>query len=70
MRQDDTQAIINAVKDFKACGPACYSSTTKGAIIYFPAGTYLVSSTIETYYGTQFIGDVWKPSGFHTRCRI
>ncbi|KAH8901136.1 pectin lyase-like protein [Thozetella sp. PMI_491] len=54
---DDTQAIMNAVKDFNACGPGCYSSTTKGSIIYFPAGTYLVSSTIETYYGTQFIGD-------------
>jgi len=40
------------------CGPGCSSSTTKGAIIYFPPGTYLVSSTIETYYGTQFIGDV------------
>ncbi|KAI1863819.1 uncharacterized protein JN550_009317 [Neoarthrinium moseri] len=54
---DDTQAIINAVKDAKACGPGCYSSTTKGAIIYFPPGTYLISSTIETYYGTQFVGD-------------
>jgi hypothetical protein len=41
----------------KACGAGCYSSTTKGAIIYFPPGTYLVSGTIETHYGTQFIGD-------------
>lgn len=49
---------MNAVKDFNACGAACYSSTSKGAILYFHPGTYLVSSTIETYYGTQFIGDV------------
>ncbi|XWW97896.1 hypothetical protein V2A60_005892 [Cordyceps javanica] len=56
-KADDTKAIISAVTAGKACGPGCYSSTTKGAIIYFPPGAYLVSSTIETYYGTQFIGD-------------
>ena len=39
------------------CEPGCYSSTMKGAIIYFPPGEYLVRSEIETYYGTQFIGD-------------
>ncbi|KAF4548363.1 Glucan 1,3-beta-glucosidase-like protein 1 [Elsinoe fawcettii] len=54
---DDTAAIKRAVAEGNACGAGCYSSTTKGAIIYFPPGTYLVSSTIETHYGTQFIGD-------------
>ncbi|KAK4203357.1 pectate lyase superfamily protein-domain-containing protein [Triangularia verruculosa] len=54
---DDTAAIRRAVSDGNMCGPGCYSSTTKGAIIYFPPGVYLVSGTIETYYGTQFIGD-------------
>ncbi|POR35855.1 Exo-beta-1,3-glucanase [Tolypocladium paradoxum] len=54
---DDTEAIRKAVTDGNMCGPGCYSSTTKGAIIFFPPGTYLVSGTIETYYGTQFIGD-------------
>jgi len=39
------------------CGPGCYSTSTKMAVIYFPPGTYLVSRTIETYYGTQLIGD-------------
>jgi hypothetical protein len=55
--QDDTEAIRKAVEDGGMCGPKCYSSTTQGAIIFFPPGTYLVSGTIETYYGTQFIGD-------------
>ncbi|PGH08809.1 hypothetical protein AJ80_07768 [Polytolypa hystricis UAMH7299] len=54
---DDTAAISRAVRDGKRCGEKCNGSTTKNAIIYFPAGTYLVSSTIETLFGTQFIGN-------------
>ncbi|KAK4213453.1 pectate lyase superfamily protein-domain-containing protein [Rhypophila decipiens] len=45
-KTDDTAAIKKAVAAGKAW-----------AIIYFRPGTYLVSSTIETFYGTQFIGD-------------
>lgn len=37
-KTDDTAAINRAVQDYKMCGPGCYSSTTKGAIIYFPPG--------------------------------
>lgn len=56
--QDDTAAINKAIKDGKRCGEACNGSTTKNAIVYFPPGTYLVSSPIIVYFGTQMIGDV------------
>lgn len=39
------------------CGEGCDSSTTTPAIIYFPAGTYIVSKPIIQYYYTQFVGD-------------
>ncbi|KAG1764161.1 glycoside hydrolase family 55 protein [Suillus placidus] len=42
-------------------GGSCNSSTVTPAIVYFPAGTYLVSSAIDTYYYTQIIGDAKKP---------
>lgn len=35
----------------------CESSTTQPALIYFPAGTYLVSSPIVAWYYSQLIGD-------------
>jgi hypothetical protein len=43
--------------DGKRCGKACNGSTTKNAIVYFPTGTYLVSSVIPVYFGTQLVGD-------------
>lgn len=58
LHQDDTKAIRKAIEEGGMCGDGCYSSTTHGAIIYFPSGTYLVSSTIEKHYGTQLIGNV------------
>jgi hypothetical protein len=39
------------------CGKACNGSTTKNAIVYFPPGTYLISSTVPMPFGTQVIGD-------------
>lgn len=39
------------------CGRGCNGSTTKNAIVYFPPGEYLVSSTIALPFGTQVIGD-------------
>jgi hypothetical protein len=35
----------------------CNSSTTKNTIVYFPPGTYLISTTIPILFGTQVIGD-------------
>jgi glucan 1,3-beta-glucosidase len=39
------------------CGAGCQSSTTTPAIVYFPSGTYIVSSSIQDYYYTQIIGN-------------
>lgn len=36
---------------------ACQSATNSPAIVYFPAGTYLVSSAIKQWYMTQLIGN-------------
>ncbi|KAK3368298.1 pectate lyase superfamily protein-domain-containing protein, partial [Podospora didyma] len=54
---DDTKAINKAITDGKRCGADCLSSTTKPALVYFPGGTYLVSSTIIGYYQTQLVGN-------------
>jgi glucan 1,3-beta-glucosidase len=35
----------------------CNSSTTSPSVVYFPAGTYLISSSIKPYYMTQLIGN-------------
>jgi hypothetical protein len=55
--QDDTKAINDAIRDGSRCKKGCYGSRFKNAIVYFPRGTYLVSSPIVAYYGTQMIGD-------------
>ncbi|KAL2165639.1 hypothetical protein VTG60DRAFT_4072 [Thermothelomyces hinnuleus] len=54
---DDTAAINLAISSGGRCGLGCGSSTTLFAVVYFPPGTYLVSSSIIQYYMTQFIGD-------------
>lgn len=55
---DDTDAINRAISDGNRCGANCGSSTTTPAVVYFPPGTYLVSSPIIQYFDTQFLGDV------------
>ncbi|KAL6714211.1 hypothetical protein ACLMJK_008706 [Lecanora helva] len=55
---DDTAAIQRAISDGNRCAPgACASSTTTPAVVYFPAGTYLLSSSLLDYYNTQLIGN-------------
>jgi hypothetical protein len=54
---DDTAAINKAISDGARCGNNCGSSTTTPAVVWFPPGTYLVSSSIIQYYNTQFLGD-------------
>ncbi|KAF7180792.1 hypothetical protein CNMCM7691_010083 [Aspergillus felis] len=54
---DDTEAINRAISDGGRCGADCGSSTRYPAVIWFPGGTYLVSSSIIQYYNTQLIGD-------------
>ncbi|KAH0547838.1 hypothetical protein FGG08_000095 [Glutinoglossum americanum] len=54
---DDTVAINTAISQGGRCGRGCDSSTVSPALVYFPAGTYLVSAPIIQYYYTQFVGD-------------
>lgn len=55
---DDTAAINLAISDGGRCAPGtCSSTTTTPAIVYFPPGTYLISSPIVDYYYTQLIGN-------------
>jgi hypothetical protein len=57
-KADDTVAINRAITDGGRCGQLCGSSMKKPAVVYFPSGTYLVSSSIIQYYNTQFLGNV------------
>ncbi|KAF2007153.1 glycoside hydrolase family 55 protein [Amniculicola lignicola CBS 123094] len=55
---DDTDAINRAISEGNRCGPwVCQSNTDTPAIVYFPAGTYLVSRSIIVYYNTQLMGN-------------
>ncbi|KAK4144852.1 pectate lyase superfamily protein-domain-containing protein [Dichotomopilus funicola] len=54
---DDTAAIKKAMTSGNRCGVGCNGSTTKNAIVYFPPGSYLISSTVPMPFGTQVIGD-------------
>jgi glucan 1,3-beta-glucosidase len=62
-KTDDTEAINRAVAWYSTtdstlrCGKGCGSSTTLGALVYFPSGTYLISTPVIQYYYTQFVGD-------------
>ncbi len=55
---DDTAAIQQAISSGGRCAPGrCQSSTITPAVVYIPAGTYLISSSIIDYYYTQIIGN-------------
>lgn len=55
---DDTNAINAAISSGNRCAPgSCQSSTTTPAVVYFPAGTYLISKPIIDYYYTQLVGN-------------
>ncbi|QSZ32267.1 hypothetical protein DSL72_001841 [Monilinia vaccinii-corymbosi] len=55
---DDTAAINKAISSGGRCGPGvCNSTTTTPAVVYFPSGTYLISSSIIDYYITQIVGN-------------
>lgn len=43
---DDTAAINAAISAGNRCGHGCDSSTVVPALVYFPAGNYLVSTPI------------------------
>ncbi|KAK2762859.1 hypothetical protein FQN54_001034 [Arachnomyces sp. PD_36] len=54
---DDTAAIQEAIASGNRCGEGCASSTITPAVVYFPAGTYMISYPIFDYYHTVLIGD-------------
>ncbi|UKZ56764.1 hypothetical protein TrVGV298_010605 [Trichoderma virens] len=54
---DDTAAINAAIAYGGNCGENCLSSSVKGTLIYFPPGTYLISTPINAYYYSQLVGD-------------
>ncbi|KAL2152865.1 hypothetical protein VTH82DRAFT_4020 [Thermothelomyces myriococcoides] len=54
---DDTEAINRAISDGERCGPGCTGSTKTPALVYFPPGTYMVSTPIIDFYYTQLIGN-------------
>lgn len=54
---DDTDAINMAASSGYRCGEDCGSSSTLGALVYFPSGTYRISAPIVQYYYTQFVGN-------------
>ena len=60
---DDTAAIIRAITERRGDNPdlpypTTYSSSSiTPALVYFPAGTYLISNTIPLIYYTHLVGD-------------
>ncbi|KAK2013535.1 glucan 1,3-beta-glucosidase [Colletotrichum eremochloae] len=54
---DDTVAIQAAMDEGNRCGFGCDSSTVTPALVYFPAGTYVVSKPIVMKYYTHMVGD-------------
>ncbi|KAI0394941.1 glycoside hydrolase family 55 protein [Xylariaceae sp. FL0594] len=59
---DDTDAINRAIRDGNRCAPgSCASSSTTNAVVYFPSGTYLVSSSVVSYYATILLGNPNSP---------
>ncbi|KAK6519258.1 hypothetical protein TWF281_003094 [Arthrobotrys megalospora] len=54
---DDTKAINDAIKAGPRCQANCGATSVLGGVVYFPAGTYLVSGSLLSDYYTVFIGD-------------
>jgi glucan 1,3-beta-glucosidase len=56
---DDTAAIQKAISTGSNCPPdgTCQSSSTTPALIYFPPGTYIISTPVLMHYGSSLIGN-------------
>jgi glucan 1,3-beta-glucosidase len=60
---DDTAAIQAAISDGGRDSPSSEeTSTITPAIVYFPAGTYVISAPIIDYYWTQLVGNPNSPA--------
>jgi glucan 1,3-beta-glucosidase len=42
--------------EVQRCGADCSATSTRGAVVYFPPGEYLISKPIMQYYFTVFVG--------------
>lgn len=62
-KADDTDAFNRAITEQSRMGggKGRGGSTGQPALIYIPPGTYIISSTVQLYIGTQVIGDVINP---------
>lgn len=49
------------MNDGNRCGKGCISNTTTPAVVYFPSGTYILSSSITDQYNTAIIGNPNDP---------
>ncbi|EJD46953.1 glucan 1,3-beta-glucosidase [Auricularia subglabra TFB-10046 SS5] len=58
---DDTAAINNALSSGGRCGLGCGQSSRTPAVVYFPSGTYKISTPIISYWYTAMIGDGRNP---------
>lgn len=58
---DDTTCINLAISSGGRCGIGCGSSTVSPALIYFPSGSYVVSTPILMYYYSQLVGNANNP---------
>ncbi|TVY68952.1 Glucan endo-1,3-beta-glucosidase [Lachnellula suecica] len=58
---DDSAAIQKAINTGDSSGTrntgSVFGSTGQPAVVYFPAGTYLVKSPLQNYIGTVLMGD-------------
>jgi len=54
---DDTAAINAAITDGGRCGADCGATSVLYAVVYFPPGTYAISSPIVQLYFTTFLSD-------------
>ncbi|KAK3722123.1 hypothetical protein LTR37_002556 [Vermiconidia calcicola] len=55
---DDSDAINRAISSGGRCVPgSCLSTTITPAVVYFPAGVYMVNTSIVDYYYTQMVGN-------------
>ncbi|OAX79997.1 hypothetical protein ACJ72_05678, partial [Emergomyces africanus] len=60
-KKDATEAINAAIEDGNRCGLECGNTFVRGAIVYFPPGTYKICRPVIQLYYTQFIGDALDP---------
>lgn len=60
-KADDTASINAALSSEGRCAAGCDSSTLTPLVLYFPSGTYKISSPINVLYYTAMIGNPGNP---------